>query len=92
MEDEGWKRASSRYAAYLKKHENDRVLYLELGVGANTPVIIKYPFWQRTFDNPNAIYACMNYNEAYCPKQIEAQSIVINDDILRVLEALQTES
>lgn len=92
VEDEGWKKASSRYAYYLKKHENDRVLYLELGVGANTPVIIKYPFWQRTFDNPNAIYACMNYNEAYCPKQIEAQSIVINDDILRVLEALQTES
>ena len=61
------------------------VLFLELGVGSNTPVIIKYPFWQMTFDNPNAVYACVNYGEAYCPKAIEDQAICLDGDIKEIL-------
>ncbi len=81
VEDAGWRRASAAYADFLKKHEAGRVLYLELGVGANTPVIIKYPFWQMTSENPEATYACVNYSEAFCPKVIEGQSLCINRDI-----------
>ena len=81
VEDAGWHRASAAYADFLRKHRTGRVLYLELGVGANTPVIIKYPFWQMTAENPEATYACLNYSEAYCPKKIEAQSICIDGDI-----------
>ncbi len=81
VEDEGWRAASERYARFLKAHETDRVLYLELGVGANTPVIIKYPFWAFTMENPNAVYACLNYGEALCPKQLEPYSICIDGDI-----------
>ena len=88
VEDEGWHRASAAYADYLEKHEALHVLYLELGVGANTPVIIKYPFWQMTADNPKAVYACINFGEAFCPKQIEGQSVCINGDIGDVLEDL----
>jgi hypothetical protein len=61
------------------------VLYLELGVGYNTPGIIKYPFWQMTMKNPKAVYACINYGEAYCPKEIEQQSICIDGDIGEVI-------
>ena len=64
------------------------MLFFELGVGANTPVIIIYPFWAMTADNPNAIYACLNYNEAVCPKQIESQSICIGGDSGEVLQML----
>ncbi len=88
VEDEGWRRASAAYADYLKKHENKRVLYLELGVGSNTPVIIKYPFWQMTLANDKAIYACLNYNEANCPKEIANQSICLNDDIGKLIYEL----
>ncbi|MBQ2161016.1 MAG: hypothetical protein II444_04190, partial [Firmicutes bacterium] len=89
VEDEGWHRASAAYSEYIRKHEKDHVLYLELGVGANTPVIIKYPFWQMTMTNPGAVYACINYGEAFCPGEIEARSIMINGDIGEVLEELK---
>ena len=88
VEDDGWQRASAAYAEFLDDHNGLHVLYLELGVGANTPVIIKYPFWQMTASNPNAVYACVNFGEAFCPRQIERQSICINEDISDVLEGL----
>ena len=87
-EDAGWHEASKRYADFIKEHEGKHVLYLELGVGANTPMIIKYPFWALTMENPNAVYACINYGEAFCPKQIEKWSILINGDIAEIIEAI----
>ncbi len=81
VEDEGWNLAAKRYDEYLDAHEHGRILYLELGVGGNTPVIIKFPFWKMTMANPEALYACLNYGEAYCPRQIEDQAICIDDDI-----------
>ena len=89
VEDEGWHNASAAYADFLRKHEGMHVLYLELGVGANTPVIIKYPFWQMTMVNKNAVYACINYGEAFCPEEIRERSICINGDIGELLEAVQ---
>ncbi len=64
------------------------MLYLELGVGTNTPVIIKFPFWVMVSENPGAVYACINYREAYAPKQLAAQSICIDGDIWEVLKTL----
>ena len=57
VEDEGWHRAAERYENFLRTRAGQKILFLELGVGYNTPVIIKYPFWQMTAKNPNAIYA-----------------------------------
>ena len=88
VEDEGWHRASAAYAEFLKTNEDRRVLYLELGVGSNTPVIIKYPFWEMTRENPKAVYACLNYQEAFCPKTIEEQSICIDGDIGEILKMI----
>ncbi|MCH5340107.1 MAG: Sir2 silent information regulator family NAD-dependent deacetylase [Acetatifactor sp.] len=89
VEDEGWYRAAERYANFLRSKANMRILFLELGVGYNTPGIIKYPFWQMTAQNPKATYACINYGEAVCPKEIEEQSICIDGDIGKVLEDLR---
>lgn len=86
VEDEGWHKAATAYSDFLHQHANLRVLYLELGVGGNTPGIIKYPFWQMTSENLGAVYVCVNYGEAVCPKEIEKQSICINGDIGTVLE------
>ena len=88
VEDEGWHRASAAYSDFLRRHENLHVLYLELGVGANTPVIVKYPFWQMTMANEKSVYACLNYGEAFCPGEIEDRSICIDGDIGEVLEKL----
>ena len=86
VEDEGWHKAATAYSDFLHQHANLRVLYLELGVGGNTPGIIKYPFWQMTSENLGAVYVCVKYGEAVCPKEIEKQSICINGDIGTVLE------
>ena len=88
VEDEGWHRAAERYANFLRTREGQKILFLELGVGNNTPVIIKYPFWQMTAKNPNATYVCINLGEAYAPREIEARSICINADIGSVLKQI----
>ena len=85
VEDEGWHLASERYENFLRTRANEKILFLELGVGYNTPVIIKYPFWQMTAKNPNAIYACINKGQAVCPPEIRHKSICINDDISYVI-------
>lgn len=89
VEDEGWHRASAAYSDFLRRHKNLHVLYLELGVGANTPVIVKYPFWQMTMANVKTVYACLNYGEAFCPGEIEDRSICIDGDIGDVLRKLK---
>lgn len=88
VEDEGWHKAAGRYEEYLHSHKNMHVLFLELGVGYNTPGIIKYPFWQMTIQNQTAVYACINYGEAVCPQEIERQSICLDSDIETVLQKL----
>lgn len=88
VQDEGWYAASERYSDFLRRHKNLNVVYLELGVGGNTPVIIKYPFWKMTAENKSAFYACINYGEAMCPEQIARQSICLNFDIGEVLGEL----
>ncbi len=81
VEDEGWHRAAERYQNFLRTRAGGKILFLELGVGYNTPVIIKYPFWQMTAKNPNATYASINKGQAVCPTEIRHKSICINDNI-----------
>ena len=88
VEDEGWHRAAERYENFLRTREGGKILFLELSVGYNTPVIIKYPFWQMTAKNPNAIYACINQGQAVCPPEIEQRSICMNTDIGQILQNL----
>ena len=88
VEDEGWRRASAAYSDFLRRHKKLHVLYLEMGVGANTPVIIKYPFWQMTRDNPNAAYACLNFNEAWAPVEIADRSMCLDGDTGAILNKL----
>lgn len=89
VEDEGWHRAAERYENFLRTRAGGKMLFLELGVGYNTPVIIKYPFWQMTAKNPNATYACINKGQAICPQEIERQSICVNAGISEVLSLIK---
>lgn len=84
VEDEGWHRAAQRYHQFLRSHDG-KVLFLELGIGYNTPSIIKFPFWQMTAENPEATYACINFGEAMYPEEIQAQTIAIDGDIGEVI-------
>ena len=88
VEDEGWHKAAARYSEFLRRHEGMRTLYLEIGVGGNTPGIIKYPFWQMTAANPRATYACINLGEACAPRELERQSILIDTSADEVIARL----
>ncbi len=89
VEDNGWHKAASRYRDFLTGHKDMHILFLELGVGNNTPGIIKYPFWKMTYENPKAFYACINMYEAYCPPEISAQSVCIEADTGMILHYLE---
>ncbi len=89
VEDFGWHEAATRYTDFVQAHLTKPLLLLELGVGSNTPGIIKYPFWRITAQNPDATYICLNFGEAECPHQIEDRSICVNADIADILEALK---
>lgn len=88
VEDEGWHKAAERYADFLHTRKGQKILFLELGVGYNAPVIIKYPFWQMTAKNPNATYVCINREQAFAPEEIANRTIVVNDDIGKILQAI----
>lgn len=91
VEDEGWHEAQMRYHTFLEQHEDDHILYLELGVGMNTPVIIKYPFWYYTEENPKAFYVSINKGWAACSKKIQDRSLCMEQDIGKVLKDLLNE-
>ena len=91
VEDEGWHAAAKRYTGYLQQHEHDRVLFLELGTGMNTPGIIKYPFWRMTYRQPDAFYVCINKGEAGAPDEIRDRSVCINEDIGGVVKVISPE-
>ena len=88
VEDEGWHKASERYNAFIEENTDKNIVYLELGVGGNTPVIIKYPFWRLTAQNENAAYICVNLGESYCPDGIADRSVCVNADIGKVITDL----
>ena len=88
VEDAGWQRAAKRYEDFVRRHQGMKVLYLELGVGMNTPDIIKYNFWQQVYRNPEAHYVCINFGESFAPKEIADRSLCIDGDIGEVLEKI----
>lgn len=90
VQDEGWYRAAGRYEDYLRRHQRGKVLYLELGVGYNTPAIIKYPFWKMSLRNRQAVFACVNRGQAVCPVDLRRRAICIDGDIGTVLVRLLT--
>ena len=90
VEDDGWHLACKRYEDFIQKNKNKKILFLELGVGFNTPAIIKFPFMRMTYTNKKAVYACVNSGDAFSPDEIKDRSVVINEDIFKVLSDLKS--
>ena len=88
VQDEGWYQACERYETFVRHYGDKKIIYLELGVGYNTPGIIKYPFWKLTLQNEEAVYVCINKGEAVCPKELKERAICIDGDIKEVLDSV----
>ena len=89
VEDAGWHAACRRYEKFIEKYREKKILFLELGVGGNTPGIIKYPFWRLTAENKRAFYACVNLENAYAPAEIAGRSLCLRADIGEVISSIQ---
>ena len=89
VQDKGWYTAADRYGDYLRRYKDLHILFLEFGVGMNTPGIVKFSFWQMTAENPKAVYACVNLGEACAPKEIADRSICIDGDIGEILKKIK---
>lgn len=89
VEDEGWRSAAQKYNDFIRTRAGQKILFLELGVGYNTPAIIKYPFWKMTAENKNATYCLINYGQSYCPDEIKSRAVCFNCDIYKVIADLQ---
>lgn len=89
VEDAGWHAAAARYDNFVQAHRRGAVLYLELGVGGNTPGIIKYPFWRMTYQNPEATYVCVNSGDAFLPEEIKDRSFAIRADADALLNEMR---
>lgn len=85
VQDEGWEQAKERYSDFLEKYKYSKIMFLELGVGSNTPGIIKYPFMQMTIQNENAMYVSINKQNSYLPKAIKDRSVQVQGDIAEIL-------
>ena len=85
VQDAGWDAAAKSYEKFMEDHRGQNVVFLELGVGYNTPGIIKYNFWQYAYNWRNAFYVCINKGDAYVPKEIENKAVGIDADIAEVL-------
>ena len=92
VEDEGWHQAAQRYSDFLRRHQHMRVLFLEAAVGFNTPTIVMYSFWRMVYEWEDAVYACLNYGEAFAPDEIKKKSICIDGDIGTILNQLHSTS
>jgi len=88
VQDEGWDIHAGYYKKFLDTHRKSKILFLELGVGYNTPGIIKYPFWQMTAGNGKAEYVCINKGEVTVPEEITNRSLEIDADIYSVIKEL----
>ena len=89
VEDDAWERACAGYTGFIRQNRNRRLVFLELGVGMNTPGIIKYPFWQLTDREKHGFYICINQGEAWGPEEIREKSLYVNMDIAEALEAVK---
>jgi NAD-dependent SIR2 family protein deacetylase len=87
VEDQGWHEAEDRYDLFLANHyESDKIVYLELGVGENTPAIIHLPFLRLCVENKNASFICVNLHPENVPLALEQQSLVIAGDLKTIIE------
>lgn len=84
VQNKDWDIAHDKYQQFIKKYQNQKIIFVELGVGMNTPSIIKYPFWKFTYELKDAFYISINRGEAWVPVEIEDKALCLDRDIAEV--------
>lgn len=88
VEDNEWNAANKQYNAFIQKTTGEKIVFLELGVGFNTPGIIRYPFEQMTWQNSNAVLIRINKNHPTGPVENENKTISFTEDMANAVKGL----
>ena len=86
VQDKNWYDANKRYSDFLGKIKENNIVFLELGVGFNTPSIIKYPFEQWTYDNENATLIRINRDYPEAIKENASKTISFDEDMDEIFD------
>ena len=90
VQDEQWHRHAELYSKFINKANGKNVVLFEVGVGFNTPAIIRFPFENFVFNQNNFYLLRLNKDYAFCPKEIENKTILFDENIEKVLNDLKT--
>ena len=85
VEDEAWHEAADRYAGFLEQNKDKKVVLLELGVGFNTPIIIRFPFEKMVRENSSYSLIRLNMDEAVVPESFGKRAIGIGGDMAKAI-------
>ena len=88
VQDENWYKQSKAYEDFVNNAKDKKVILLELGVGFNTPIIIRFPFEQMTMQNKNWNLVRINKDNVMTWNDIEEKSILIQEDIANIINKL----
>ena len=91
VQDENWYKQDKRYGEFLDKSQDKNLLLLEIGVGFNTPGIIRFPFEQMVYNNINTNLVRINKDYAFTNKEIKNKTILFDEDVNTIIEDLRRE-
>ena len=91
VQDENWYKQDKRYGEFLNKSQDKNLLLLEIGVGFNTPGIIRFPFEQMVYNNIHTNLVRINKDYAFTNKEIENKTILFDEDVNTIIEDLRRE-
>ncbi len=89
VQDENWYKQLKAYKDFLKEMKNKNVVLLEIGVGFNTPGIIRFPFEKMTMENSKTRLIRINKDYLKCFLDIEDKTITFNEEVKQILDDLK---
>lgn len=92
VEDAGWHEAQKRYEEFLRSHRHQKLLLLEIGVGGNTPAIVKFPFWREAAQHRQFRYIQINQGEVLAPAELGERALLIDGDAGAALQELAADT
>ena len=88
VQDDRWYIQNKRYEEFLTKAKNKELLLIELGVGFNTPGIIRFPFEQMVYQTDNWKLVRLNKDNCETILNIENRYIPLQNNISEIIQLM----
>ncbi len=88
VQDDDWYAAEERFSRFLSRALGCRLVLLELGVGFNTPTIIRFPFEKLAREHKNITLVRLSRSKALVPAGLGERAVGINADMAKSITDL----